>query len=128
MEAKDRLLELYRLAVANEVVNNRKQFAELISTAEGTLSNSINGAQKYAGTAATLVSRAEAELAKRGISIVAGGDAAGGEIQKNFDNVSNPDVKDIVNTLVAEMAAQREQLMQEMAAQRHDFMELLKHK
>lgn len=126
MEAKDRLLELYRIAVANNLANNRKEFASLIGTVDATLSNSIKGAPKYAGTAENLVARAESELARRGVSIHAGGDAAGGDMQKNFDNVSNPDVKDIVNTLVAEMAAQREQLMQEMAAQRHDFMELLK--
>lgn len=65
---------------------------------------------------------------KRGVSVVGSGDAAGRDIQKNFDNISNPDVKEIVNTLVHEMAAQREQLMSEMAAQRHDFMELLKAK
>lgn len=126
MEAKDRLMELYRLAVAGDLVKNRKEFAKLISTAEGTLSNSLNGVPKYAGTAATLVTRAEAELMKAGVSIVAGGDAAGGDIQKNFDNISNPDVKEIVQTLVGEMAAQRAQLMEEMRAQRHDFMELLK--
>lgn len=128
MEAKDRLMELYRLAVARGLVKNRKQFAEFISTAEGTLSNSLNGAPKYAGTAATLVTRAEAELMKAGVSVIAGGDAAGGDMQKNFDNISNPDVKDIVKTLVDEMAAQREQLMEEMRAQRKDFMELLKSK
>ena len=65
---------------------------------------------------------------KAGVSITAGGDAAGGDMQKNFDNISNPDVKDIVQTLVQEMAAQREQLMEEMRSQRHDFMELLKAK
>ena len=69
MEAKDRLLELYRLAVANGVVKNRKQFATLIHTAEGTLSNSINGAPKYAGTAETLVKRAESELKIKGVSV-----------------------------------------------------------
>lgn len=126
METKDRLMELYRLAIANGIVKNRKEFAEFINTAEATLSNSLNGAPKYAGTAANLVTRAEAELMKRGVSVVGSGDAAGRDIQKNFDNISNPDVKEIVNTLVHEMAAQREQLMSEMAAQRHDFMELLK--
>lgn len=108
MEAKDRLMELYRLAVANGIVKNRKGFAELVNTAEATLSNSLNGVPKYAGTAATLVTRAEAELMKKGISVVAKGDAAGRDIQKNFDCISNPDIKEIVNTLVQELAAQRE--------------------
>lgn len=107
MEAKDRLMELYRLAVANGVVKNRNGFAELVNTAEATLSNSLNGVPKYAGTAATLVIRAEAELMKRGISVVAKGDAAGRDLQKN-DCISNPDIKEIVNTLVQELAAQRE--------------------
>ncbi len=126
MDTKDRLMELYRLAIANGIVKNRKEFAEFINTAEATLSNSLNGAPKYAGTAANLITRAEAELMKRGVSVVGSGDAAGRDIQKNFDNISNPDVKEIVNTLVHEIAAQREQLMSEMAAQRHDFIELLK--
>jgi len=75
MEAKDRLMELYRIAVANGVVKNRKQFAALIHTAEGTLSNSLNGAHRYLGTASTLVTRAEAELKERGIAI--SGDESG---------------------------------------------------
>ena len=93
MEAKDRLMELYRLAVANDVVKNRKQFAELISTAEGTLSNSINGVPKYAGTAATLVTRAEAELMKLGINIHASGDGSMQNVSGSNNQVGVPPKK-----------------------------------
>ena len=89
MEAKDRLEELYRVAVAAGVVKNRKQFAELIGTAEGTLSNSINGVPKYAGTAATLVTRAEAELLKRGVNISGTGDGSTQVVGSN-NNVGVP--------------------------------------
>lgn len=90
MEAKDRLMELYRLAVAAGLVKNRKQFAKLISTAEGTLSNSLNGVPKYAGTAATLVARAEAELAKRGVSISATGDGSMQNVVGSNNTVGMP--------------------------------------
>ena len=82
MEAKERLMELYRIAVANGVVKNRKQFAALIHTAEGTLSNSLNGAHRYLGTASTLVTRAEKELKERGISI-SGDDSGNTQIGDN---------------------------------------------
>lgn len=90
MEAKDRLMELYRYAVAAGLVKNRKQFAELISTAEGTLSNSLNGVPKYAGTAATLVTRAEAELAKRGVSISATGNGSMQNVTGSNNSVGLP--------------------------------------
>ena len=89
MEAKDRLEELYRVAVAAGLVRNRKQFAKLIGTAEGTLSNSINGVPKYAGTAATLVTRAEAELLKRGVNISGTGDGSTQVVGSN-NNVGVP--------------------------------------
>lgn len=92
MEAKDRLEELYRVAVAAGLVRNRKQFAKLIGTAEGTLSNSINGVPKYAGTAATLVTRAEAELLKRGVNISGTGDGSTQVVGSN-NNVGVPEKK-----------------------------------
>jgi hypothetical protein len=92
MEAKDRLEELYRVAVAAGLVRNRKQFATLIGTAEGTLSNSINGVPKYAGTAATLVTRAEAELLKRGVNISGTGDGSTQVVGSN-NNVGVPEKK-----------------------------------
>ncbi len=90
MEAKDRLMELYRLAVAAGIVTNRKQFAKFISTAEGTLSNSLNGVPKYAGTSATLVTRAEAELAKRGVSISPSGDGSMSNVIGSNNSVGLP--------------------------------------
>ena len=93
MEAKDRLMDLYRYAVAAGLVKNRKQFAKLISTAEGTLSNSLNGVPKYAGTAATLVTRAEAELAKRGVSISATGDGSMQNVVGSNNTVGMPTKK-----------------------------------
>ena len=132
MEAKDRLMELYRLAIANGLVKNRKQFAEFISTAEGTLSNSLNGVPKYAGTASTLVTRAEVELLKRGISISLDGDSAIQTVSGNGNTVGVPAKKfsheEEWFALVAEKDKQIAKLLQEMTAQRQDFMELLKKK
>ena len=93
MEAKDRLLELYRLAFANGLVKNRKQFAKFINTNEGTLSNSINGAPKYGGTAATLVTRAEAELARHGINAFASGDGGMQNVLGSNNQVGMPTKK-----------------------------------
>lgn len=126
MDYRELLENYYNLAVEHNMVRNKTEFAQLLDTAIGTLSNSLNGVQKYASTCKTLCTRAEAEFARRGMNIHAGGDVAGGDMQKNFDNVSNPDMKDIVNTLVAEIAAQRSQLMQEMKEQRENFMEILR--
>lgn len=115
MEAKDRLMELYRYAVAAGFVKNRKQFAELISTAEGTLSNSLNGVPKYAGTAATLVTRAEAELAKRGVSISATGDGSMQNVVGSNNTVGMPTKKftheDEWFALVAEKDKQIDRLL-----------------
>lgn len=83
-------MELYRLAVAGGLVKNRKEFAKLISTAEGTLSNSLNGVPKYAGTAATLVTRAEAELLKAGVSINASGDGSMQNVTGSNNSVGLP--------------------------------------
>lgn len=90
MEAKERLLEFYRLAVANGIVKNRKEFAALINTAEGTLSNSLNGVPKYAGTASTLAKRAEDALAALGISISAAGDGSMQNINGSNNQVGVP--------------------------------------
>ena len=66
MEAKDRLMELYRLAVAAGIVTNRKQFAKFISTAEGT------------------------ELAKRGVSISPSGDGSMSNVIGSNNSVGLP--------------------------------------
>lgn len=108
-------MELYRYAVAAGFVKNRKQFAELISTAEGTLSNSLNGVPKYAGTAATLVTRAEAELAKRGVSISATGDGSMQNVVGSNNTVGMPTKKftheDEWFALVAEKDKQIDRLL-----------------
>lgn len=126
METKSRLEELYDLARLHGLASSKSGFATLIGIDTSSLSHALKNDGRV--SLPNTIQKAEHALMKAGVSITAGGDAAGGDMQKNFDNISNPDVKDIVQTLVQEMAAQREQLMEEMREQRHDFMELLKAK
>lgn len=126
MELVEKLEEIYELARQNKLVRNKGDFAKLIGMDSASLSHAFKNDGKV--NLSNTITRAEHALMKNGISITAGGDVAGGNRQKNFDNISNPDVKEIVQTLIQEMAAQRMQLMQEMAAQRHDFMEIIKAK
>lgn len=107
-------------------VHTTKDFAELVGVDRATISSALNGNEKYLSD--KLVQRVARIMEYNGIVVIAngGGDAAGRDMQKNFDTITNPDVKEIVQTLVSEMAVQREQLIKEMAEQRRDFMELLK--
>lgn len=103
MKSKERLMELYRIAVAREICDNRKEFADFIGTDASTLSKCINGAERYEGTIPTLITRAEAELLKRGVNITPAGDGSGNQ---HSDVSVNSSI--VMERMLDEIKAQRE--------------------
>lgn len=126
MENHEKLSELYRIAESKNIVKSKGEFAELLGTTQGTLSSCLNGKQKekYDGTCANLVAKAESLLARQGVIVTDGQynittGANYGE-QKNF-GTSSEDLRYIVDKLLGEIEKTRSQ----MDAQREHYERLL---
>ncbi len=106
MEQKTRLEDLYEIARQHDLVHSKGEFASLIGMDNASLSHAFKDDGKV--SLANTITRAEHALMKAGVSLftTASGDGSMHNIHGNQNQ--NGVSSQTIDSLIAEMAAQRE--------------------
>ncbi len=106
MEQKTRLEDLYEIARQHDLVRSKGEFATLIGMDSASLSHALKDDGKV--SVANTITRAEHALMKAGVSLFtqASGDGSMHNIHGNQNQ--NGVSSQTIDSLIAEMAAQRE--------------------